>query len=136
MKEESGIVKDISLDDFVGGVFAYSGLECFSSDRKFIHSLFNSFKNKYENKYPYLFEQFSFSKDGIHPFSHILERVLIRLQIADIITGYSFKHKMFRMGEQRREFMIKICEENLKNYIEFIKRLGKMFANKENEFCK
>jgi len=72
----------IAPDDIILAVFSLSGRELLPADEEKIHRAVCELKKKY----PQLLEIFSFSRNDVYPFSKLLERVLLRLEIARLVT--------------------------------------------------
>jgi len=119
---------DIAPDDVVGAVLGYSGLSQFSSSKKFLHTNFYKFYRQGMTQCPELFDQFVFSSGESYPFSRLLERVLIRLQVAGVIVADNPKYRAYRMEKEERRHMIANSERRLPKYIPVLKRFGKTLA--------
>lgn len=139
-KEQEGIKKmetmTLSEKSIVGSVFAFSELDVFPSNRRFIH---NFFKEKKEDpEFSSILEDFVFSEVDAYPFSRRLESSIAWLSLGHSITALNYEYARFGMNKDARD-----TEENIlksKNiphsHIELLKKLGQEFKSSASEFAK
>ena len=129
MKKGESTHNYISPDDVIGAIIAYSELQEFTSEKRKLHKIMKSLVENYKEKDPsLLLDEFIFSQEDIYPFSKLLEGVLIRLQIPDIITADNPTYERYRMDDSSRTFMKKNAE-NLFNafQLSIIKKMATEF---------
>ncbi len=122
----------ISPDDVIGAIIAYSELEKFTSEKSKFHRIIKSLLDNYKDRVSnLLLEEFIFSQEDIYPFSKLLESVLIRLQIPNIITADNPTYERYRMENSSRTFM-KNNAENLfsPSQLSIIKEMANEFKKK------
>lgn len=95
------IKKTVMPDDVIASIFSFLTVEQIPLDVKKIHSAIFELKNKY----PEMFKEFVFSRKDYYPHSVLLERVLFRLQNADLINTVN------------PDFKVCIVSKNSKRYI-------------------
>jgi hypothetical protein len=71
----------IAPDDIILAIFSSSGGEPLPANDEKIHRAIYELKKKY----PQWLGAFSFSRNDVYPFSKLLERVLLRLEISHLV---------------------------------------------------
>lgn len=102
-------IAEPTVDDVVGAVFAYSGVDWISSDRRLLQSFF--YKLASDERLGTLSDDFEFSTDrGLFPFSRVLAGSLARLQMGKIIFARNPDFDSYGMHNEGREAMQTIAE--------------------------
>jgi len=102
-------IAEPTVDDVVGAVFAFSGTEWISSDRRLLQSFF--FKLMSDERLGALADEFEFSTDrGLFPFSRVLAGSLARLQMGKIIFARNPDFDSYGMHQEGRQAMQAISE--------------------------
>ena len=96
-------------DDVVGAVFAYSGEEVFTSNKRFLQGFFHELAQS--EPYHGMLDDFEFSlgRDP-YPFSRELEESLGRLQLGKIIYARNPEYDHYGMTDEGRLNMQAIAE--------------------------
>ncbi len=95
--------KAIMPDDVIAGLFSFLTVEKIPLSSNRIHSAVYKLKGKY----PEMFEDFVFSTKDYYPYSALLERVLFRLQNADIINTINPDFKKCIVSKESKEYVKK-----------------------------
>lgn len=132
------VITKLSHMDIVGSVFAYSELETFTSDRKFIHTFFLDSKEKKE--FSELLNDFVFSEVDIYPFSRPLELTINKLALAKSIVAENPVYGRFRMKDDARLKEKNIIDEKitdkekLDNLVGLLVKLGNDFKDASDKY--
>lgn len=95
--------KSVMPDDVIAAIFSFLTVDKIPLDVRKIHSAV--FKLKQEN--PEMFEDFIFSSTDYYPYSSLLERVLFRLQNADLINTVNPGFQKCIVSEESKEHIKK-----------------------------
>jgi hypothetical protein len=114
--------KSVASDDVIAGIFGSLTVDEIPLDVKRIHTAIYRLKQKY----PEMLKQFVFTEKDYYPYSVLLERILFRLQNADIINTIN------------PDFKVCIISESSKTYIkrDIISLFGEEEQNKLKQMSK
>lgn len=131
------VEKPLNSVAVVGAVFAYSGLETFPYEMKFLQDFFRKFKEK--RRYSKLLQDLSYSKPGrdIYPFSRDLSECISILNFVltwnEVGGGRAAK---YRMDQESRDEAIKLVLSDAPSEKDqkLLKELGKNFKKAVKKF--
>lgn len=98
-----GLKNITAPDDVVASILSFLSVEKIPLDVKRIHSIFSELKKKF----PEFFEEFVFSENDYYPYSGLLERVLFRLQNADLINTVNPDFKVCIISNESKDHIKK-----------------------------
>lgn len=99
----SELRKSVVSDDVIAAIFSFVEAEQIPLDVKRIHSAIFKLKQRY----PGMFKQFVFSRNDYYPYSVLLERVLFRLQNADLINTINPDFKICIISKESKDYIKK-----------------------------
>lgn len=116
----------VTPDDVVASIFSFLTVDEIPLDVKRIHSAFYQIKQEWPN----MFNQFVFSRKGYYRYSNLLERVLFRLQNADLINTINPDFKRCIVSKESKQHIRKnilplFGEEEKKK----LAKMGQVFEN-------
>ena len=118
----------ITMDDLVAAIVARSALQEFSASPRIVHSAFFELTRK--DVVPQL-EELNFSQTGKFPFSHLLERVLFRLEMCGFLTLRNPDYDVYVVGSEPRQiFLEKIRRVFSHELTSQVDKLSEAFAKK------
>lgn len=99
----SELRKSVVSDDVIAAIFSFVEAEQIPLDVKRIHAAIFKLKQRY----PEMFKQFVFSRNDYYPYSVLLERVLFRLQNADLINTINPDFKICIISKESKDYIKK-----------------------------
>ena len=99
----SELRKSVVSDDVIAAIFSFVEAEQIPLDVKRIHSAIFKLKQQY----PKMFKKFVFSRNDYYPYSILLERVLFRLQNADLINTINPDFKICIISKESKGYIQK-----------------------------
>ncbi len=120
------LLKQPTPQDVIGAVFAYSNVDTFPSNRKWLHRFV---QEKKKGEGAELLEPFVFS-DGVdlYPFSRLLESVLMQLQLGGWLSAKNPEYDRFGMtGKTRKDIKKKVGERFSQEQLVVLEKIGQDF---------
>ncbi len=129
IKEIEGYFREPDPLITVAAFLAYSNVDSFPADRKFLHNFVN--KARRDEKFKKLLGDFAFSKVDIYPFSHFFEEIISSLKLCGFLVNIRSVPRSFKIpegdGEEVKEKVEQRFSKN-KEFIQCIKELGERFG--------
>jgi len=134
-KDLDKLLNRFTPQDVIGAIFAYSGIDTFSSDRKLLHKFIREQKKGGGAE---LLESFVFSEGvDLYPFSRLLESVLMGLQLGGWLSAKNPEFNRFELpGENRMDIKAKVDKRFSEEQIATLKKIGqdfRKFIEKEHQ---